>query len=201
MKYGHYFKEENDDMFIMFFISIKNINHLSDEEIFRLLGYENVQKLAFAIHDTDGSIMYDGGDLHCYVVDDGEWLTIVDSCYELFHDFRNREKLEKLSYKYDVFYGTSGDIDESFDYTYYKDGVLRRKYEVSQANFRDLVVEKDIGIFLEGEKEMLLEKEAEKKVIHVARIAGISLKYNDSMRVYNLGFSPSDKYFLDEDEH
>lgn len=65
---------------------------------------------------------------YLYVTEDTDWKHLMhDWFYTLWHNKEIRICLHKLSRGYDIFYCFVGDSDESYGFTYFKDGDLRRK--------------------------------------------------------------------------
>jgi hypothetical protein len=105
-----------------FFIFIRHPHTYSDADIlahFNLASYRrslNVARL----------------DRYAVLVDDDEWTTVADDLYyTLWNMSTTRQVIEDIAKHHDVFACAEGDCDRSFDYMYFRNGHLARRYEVS----------------------------------------------------------------------
>jgi len=112
-----------------------------------------------------------------YVVfaNDSEWTHIADDFgYTLWH--RSVEAIAELSASYDVFRNSIGDIDNSFEFEYYRDGKLVRKFVFEDNVFeRTQIVTADSGAKLIGEPKTFdsLKSSAQKMLPEITEALGI----------------------------
>ncbi len=101
-------------------IFIRSYNVIPDEDFIKLLGLPNYKKAPPPL-PSDGS--------HIVFGNDDEWTHIADDFnYTLWWDDPKTNKaVASLSKTFDVFRCSNGDIDESFEFEYFKDGSLARK--------------------------------------------------------------------------
>ncbi|WP_338765591.1 hypothetical protein WAF17_01965 [Bernardetia sp. ABR2-2B] len=147
-----------------FLIFIKGLNHLPDIEILQLLELQNVETRDFE-KETE-----------CYlrITRDKEWVHIMDNWfYGLWHSKSFKNRVDKLGEKYDIFYCSVGDCDNSFDFTYYKNGLIQRKYVVSD----DGKMIESKGKPLPFEEDNLKESDELDKVISIAKSIGIETNH------------------------
>jgi len=97
--------------------------------------------------------------------------------YNLWHSDSFRKKIDKLGEKYDIFYCSMGDCDYSFDFTYYKDGLLRRKYVVDDPDFKGGKLIENIGKSLPFEEDNLKNIGQGGKIISIAKSIGIETNH------------------------
>ena len=151
-----------------FFIFIKGLNHLSDEQILEFLEFDNC-KIRNIEDDIKQSL---------FITRDKEWVHIMDNWwYNLWHSDSFRKKIDKLGEKYDLFYCSMGDCDYSFDVTYYKNGLLRRKYIVDDPDFKGGELIENIGKPLPFEEENLKNIGQGSKIISIAKSIGIETNH------------------------
>jgi hypothetical protein len=123
---------------------------------------------------------------HALLADGGGWTVLADDWYyTLWHMPETRPTIASLGASWDVFAGSVGDSDRSFDFAYYQDGRLVRRYVVEDPHYRGGVVIADEGEPLPGEAEALREADEWQKVLGVARAIGVPTAYNErDVRVY-----------------
>jgi hypothetical protein len=123
---------------------------------------------------------------HAILADDGQWMMIADDWhYTLWHMPTTRPTLQKLARSYDVFAGSVGDCDDSFDFVYYQRGQLVRRYVVDDPDFRGGSVVEITGAQLLGEAAAFGETEQLKIVLSIAASLGIMTNYTEhDVRVY-----------------
>lgn len=114
-----------------------------------------------------------------YTTTQDEWVHIMDSySYNLWHMSILRDRLHELGRNVDaLFWGSVGDSDHSFDFIYYKNGKLVRKYIVEDPTYQKGIVTENIGSPLEGESNALLQEDERDKVLEIAKLLGIKLKH------------------------
>ncbi|WP_338790963.1 hypothetical protein [Bernardetia sp. MNP-M8] len=150
-----------------FFIFIKGLNHLSDIEILKLLELKNIEKRDFE-KETE-----------CYlrITRDKEWVHIMDNWYyNLWKCTGITEILKQLGKKYDLLHASWGDSDYSFDFVYYKNGKLRRKYEAIELDGTS----SETTVFEEGiplEEENIIKREQLSNIIRIAKSIGIEINH------------------------
>jgi hypothetical protein len=119
------------------------------------------------------------------ISDDGAWTMLADDMrYTLWHMSTTRPAIEAVAKQHDVFACTEGDADRSFDFVYFKNGQLVRKYAVSSPLYSDRVVEHDFGVPLPGEAA-LLSKDGNNIGLDLAGTLGIKTRFAVSdLRLY-----------------
>jgi hypothetical protein len=151
-----------------FMIYVRSHDILSDEDFLELFGLHGYHK-AFPPLPFIGS--------HVVFANDSEWNHIADDYrYTLWMSTKTTEAIAKLSTSYDVFRNSIGDTDESFEFEYYQDGKLVRKFVFEHNIFkgtRNVTV--DIGTKLPGEPKTLseLKSSAEKMFPTITQALGI----------------------------
>lgn len=108
-----------------------------------------------------------------------DWVHILDSySYHLWHNTKLRDHLLAIGKTVEeLFFGSAGDADHSFDFTYFKGGELVRKYVVEDPTYQKGIVTVNIGKPLDGEAEALLQEDERDKVLEMARLFGIKLRH------------------------
>jgi hypothetical protein len=126
--------------------------------------------------------------LERYVVlaDDGQWTMVADDWfYTLWHMSSTRPAIEKLGRNYEVFACSINDWDYSFEFVYYSDGRLVRRYVVKDLGFRRGQVVENFGEPLPGESVAFREADELDIVLKVAASLGIRVDYTKrDIRVY-----------------
>ncbi|MCA9920294.1 MAG: hypothetical protein KC445_20200, partial [Anaerolineales bacterium] len=103
-----------------FMIYVRSFNAISDQEFMDFLGLKGYHK-AFPPLEFTG--------FHVVFANDSEWTHIADDLrYTLWHSPKTSEAIAELSKTYDVFRNSRGDIDDSFEFEYYRNGTLARKF-------------------------------------------------------------------------
>ena len=116
-------------------------------------------------------------DFYLRVTRDKEWIHIMDNwLYSLWQSDDFQHRVDKLGEKYDIFYCSVGDSDDGFDFTYYENGKLRRKYLVSDY-FTHLEITQNIGNPLPFEEDNLKKLDELGKVISIAKSIGIEINH------------------------
>lgn len=127
---------------------------------------------------------------YAILADDGEWTMIADDWYyTLWHLKTTRPALEVLAESCDVFACSVGDCDHSFDFVYYRDSHLVRRYVVADPDFRGGSIVENVGEPLPGESTAFEQTDEMNIVLNIAASLGIKIDYSDrDIRVY----APSD---------
>ena len=123
-----------------------------------------------------------------YVIlaDAGKWVLIADDWhYTLWHMSSTRPTLAVFAEHCDVFAGSAGDCDHSFDFLYYKDFHLIRKYVVDDPDFKGGRLVENVGEPLPGESAAFKQSDELKIVLEIAASLGIKTDYTErDLRVY-----------------
>jgi hypothetical protein len=120
---------------------------------------------------------------HVFLADDGEWTMVADDCnYTLWHMPSTEQAIHQLGHTFDVFAASVGDCDCSFDFVYYRDGRVARRYVVDD---RGGVVE-NIGEPLPGEAAAFREITELRIVRAIAVSLGIRINHTaQKIRAYD----------------
>jgi hypothetical protein len=123
---------------------------------------------------------------YAILADDGEWTLLADDWYyTLWHMPSTRPTLALLGEHCDVFACSVGDCDHSFDFVYYRDSRLVRKYVVEDPHFRGGSVVENTGEPLPGETAAFGHTDEVRIVLAVAASLGIKTDYAEhDIRVY-----------------
>ena len=136
------FCPEHNHLFAPFFIFIKCGDKLSDAALLDHFGIGHYQEHT----EPDDS-------RPCAIIArDGTWVHLVDDWrYSLWHVPETRKRIAALAETYDVFACSVGDCDRSYDFEYYKDAKLVRRYVVSDPRLSGGMVTRNVGAKLAGE--------------------------------------------------
>lgn len=159
-----------------YFIFLRGEGRYSDADLLRLFGLS-------AYRPTESP---DRHGRYAILADDGRWTMLADDWrYTLWHMPSTRPSLEALAKNCDVFAGSVGDCDRSFDFVFYSGGRLSRRYAVADPDFRGGGVVEDSGTPLPGEAAAFREKDELALVLGVAAALGIRTDYAEQdLRVY-----------------
>lgn len=159
-----------------YFIFVRDEGNLSDADLLRLFGLAAYRPTRTPEHFGR----------HAVLANEGPWTMIADDwCYTLWHLRSTRPTLEELGRSYDLFAGSVGECDHSFDFVYYSGGRLARRYVVEDPEFRGGSVVEDAGAPLPGESAAFKEKDELNIVLGVAASLGIRTEYAaHEIRVY-----------------
>jgi len=126
---------------------------------------------------------------YAVVTSHGEWMGLADDWfYTTWYSPSTVLATAELALSHDVFTCTVGDTDASFDFAYYRNAALVRRYVVTDPNFRGGSVVEDIGERLPAEAELLDSGRDQLDIIlGLAESLGIRTMYNeDQVRIYEL---------------
>jgi len=123
---------------------------------------------------------------HATLFDSGDWVMLADDWYyTLWHLPTTRPAIKKLSQFTDVYACSVGDCDHSFDFIYYKNGKLARKYVVADPDFKSSIIVEDIGQQLPGESDALQLDDQLETVLAISDAMGIcGPRPGDKLRFY-----------------
>ncbi|MBE2225625.1 MAG: hypothetical protein IAF02_29075 [Anaerolineae bacterium] len=129
-----------------FMIYVRSYNSISDQDFLKLLGLQGYQKAHPPLPDIKWHVVF---------ANDSEWTHIADDFrYTLWHNPKTDEAIAKLSQSYDLFHCSIGDIDNSFDFAYYRNSKLVRRFVFENDVFKKTeIVTENIGAKLLGEPE------------------------------------------------
>ena len=164
-------------IFAPYFIFLRCNGSLADSDILQRFGLAKYSRGRFAPQTG----------LYSVIADDGKWTMLADNWqYQLWFNPATRIEIAHLAKEFDVFTCSAGDSDDSFDFIYYRDGKLARKYVVSDPNYSGGSVTEDFGKSLEMESD-ILEKHGDQLeiVLALAQSIGIKTDYaEDELRIY-----------------
>ena len=120
------------------------------------------------------------------IANDNQWTLIADDwLYTLWHMPSTRPALISLAESCDVFACSVGDSDQGFDFVYYENSRLIRRYVVEQHYDHPKRVVEDIGVPLPGEASAFEQSDELKIVLAIASSLGIKTDYTEQdLRVY-----------------
>lgn len=123
---------------------------------------------------------------YAIIADDGTWTLLADDWfYTLWHKKTTRSTIEKLAEQHDIFACSVGDCDRSFDFVYYQDGRLVRKFVVADPNFRGGTVVENFGEPLPAEADAFKQNDELRIVLELAASLGIKTQYTEAQaRIY-----------------
>jgi len=147
-----------------YFIFVRAYGRYSDTDLLHLFGLADYHRNTSEGRPTRYAI----------IAHDGTWSMIADDWhYTLWHERSTRDTLEELGQSYDVFAASIGDSDHSFDFVYYCDGRLARRYVVDDTYCHGRQVMEDMGEPLPGEETAIKESDERDIVLGVAASLGI----------------------------
>jgi hypothetical protein len=172
----------NDTLFIdgrlhtPYFIFVRCAGRYSDADLLQQLGlaaYRRTKSARLLEH-------------YAIFADDGQWTMIADDWYyTLWHMPSTRPALEELGRSCDVFAGSVGECDHSFDFVYYQNSRLVRRYVVDDPDFRGGIIVENTGVPLPGEAAAFKEADELRIVLGIAASLGIRTDYTEKdVRVY-----------------
>jgi hypothetical protein len=111
---------------------------------------------------------------------DSQWSLIADDWhYTLWHKPSTRPALAALAETCDVFAGSVGDCDHSFDFIYYRDARLVRRYVVADPHFQGGFVVENVGTPFPGEAAALRQSDELEIVLGIAKSLGIPTDFSE----------------------
>ncbi len=169
----------NQNYFSPYMIFINGGYWMSDAEIMEKFGLEGYELITY---EKGREIKRKA----IFITEDDEWTHVMDDLsYHLWHNKELRKRLQALSKDFDIFICSVGDCDDSFDFTYYRNGEIIREYVVEDPHFKGGEVVKDLGEPFPIETEALKEKDIYVKVTTIAKSLGINLHHTkEKVRVY-----------------
>ena len=137
------------------------------------------------------------------MVEDEKWTYLMDDWfYTLWHNEDIRKRIQSLSKNFEIFTCSVGDSDDSFDFTYFKQGKIIRQYIVEDPNFKGGEVVRDIGKPFSIEKIALKKKAPYQKVMVIAKSFDIKMNHEkERVRIYGKFEDKNEKSIFSEDEY
>lgn len=151
----------------------------SNETILNILGFDQVELVSNDAESHDKDCIY--------IYRDKGWVHLMDNFYYTqWHSKNFKNGIKELSNKYEIFTCRLEDVDDSYDFNYYKDGKLIREFESFSPNFSDVIIEKNIGRPLRGEVDFLNSNDVFKPLV-IVKYLGIALaKTRDDIVCYKV---------------
>lgn len=174
----------NKSFFAPYYIFIKDESKLSDAQLLQKLGL-NSYKLIKSREDKE----IEEYNKRClYITEDGKWTHLMDNWYyTLWHHKVLKTWIKDLSKEFDIFCCSVGDFDYSFDFVYYRLGILEREYVVEDPKINGVNVVKNNGETFEIEPLALAKKDPLEKVLTIAEWLGIGIQHNlETIRCYEI---------------
>jgi hypothetical protein len=121
-----------------------------------------------------------------FVTEDQKWLHVADDwSYTLWYTTSVRAAIANLAMRHDIFACSIGDIDHSFDFTYYHDARLARHYCVEATSYEQRSVVTDVGKPLPYEVEAMQAGDEFDIVLTIAQALGINTRHDlQAIRTY-----------------
>jgi len=158
-----------------FYIIVKDYGRLDFSELFQLL---KIERYSHRIRENKIKIGKNSSDV-LFVIRRGDWIQIMDNWgYKLWHDKKIRKDIEQLSKSYEIFHFSMGDIDYDYDFSYYKNGELIRKFSIEKRSSKNMVVIEDFGTPFQNEPKTNKFEEPFEIVIPIAKSLGITFEHN-----------------------
>ncbi len=165
------------DGFILapFYIFVKCVGKLDEDQLLKKLGLVYTKKTA---QQGTNDLEKPGGDSDFYIINDGVWIHLMDNFfYNLWTSKPFRTNLAKIGLQYELYFCSIGDIDASFDFTYYKNGKKVREYIIKDPHFTNGILVKNQGAPLPKEASCLNQEDTLSKVLELAKSLGIKLHH------------------------
>lgn len=159
-----------------YFIFIRSAGDLSDGDLLRRFGLSNYHRTQQASRFGPYTILADAG----------QWTLIADDwLYTLWHKASTQPAMAEIAETHDLFACSVGDCDQSFDFVYYRNSQLVRKYVVDDPDFRGGKVVENFGNPLPGEDNSFRNCGELEIVLGIAASLGIKTHYTErDIRVY-----------------
>ena len=159
-----------------YFIFLRCAGRYSDTDLLQHFGLSNYQPAKVVRRNGR----------HVILADNGEWVLIADDWYyTLWHRPSTREAIAALAESSDVFACSVGDCDHSFEFAYYRNAHLVRRYIVEDPDFQGGRVVENVGEPLPGEAAAFKQSDELKIVLGVAASLGIKTDYKEQdLRIY-----------------
>lgn len=172
---------------------------MSDKEILEHLGLVDFD-LIIDKKEREKKILHKR---YLFLTEDNEWTHLMDDWfYTLWHDKEIRKQIKLLSENFEIFTCSVGDCDDSFDFTYFKQGKIIRQYIVEDFQFNGGEVVKDIGNPFPIEKTAIKKKDLYEKVITIAKSFKIKMNHEkEKVRIYGRFENKTEKFIFNEDEY
>ena len=164
-------------VFAPYFIFVRCNGVLTDADILERVGLAKYSAARFAPQSG----------LYAVLANDGSWTMLADNWnYWLYFWLVTGVTIENFAAEYDVFTCSVGDACDSFAFTYYRNGRLVRKYEVTDPSFSGGSVTQDVGESLKFESTLLTSgRDHLEMVLSLAESIGIKTDYTEEeLRVY-----------------
>lgn len=192
-------KRLNQSYFSPYFIFVKYGFQISDKEILERLGL-NGYNLILDEKEREKEVL---NKRYLFLTEDREWTYVMDDWfYTLWHNKEIRNWIKSMSQEFEIFTCSVGDCDDSFDFTYFKEGRIVRQYVVEDPHFKGGEVVKDFGMPFPIEKEALKKKDLYQKVMTIAESFGIEMNHKkENIRIYGRFENKDEKIVFNEDEY
>jgi len=187
----------NQKYFSPYFICIKNTVALTNEAILDQLGLSDFKLI------VDEQERENLGKRYLYLVRNEHWIMLMDDwLYTMWYNQEIREMIKLLSKKADIVTFFVGDSDESFGFSYFKQGKLIRQYEFDDLMPEELKVVINIGAPFNMEQSALQIEDSFEKIMALAQSFGIDTSYNENeIETYGRFEKESEQFIFDEGEY
>lgn len=164
-----------------YFVFIRDISDYDDLDVLKLLEFESFEEIEMMEFMDDHDCIY--------LSRDRNWTHIMDnSNYTFWCSSPMHERIERLGRKYEIFTCMVGDVDQSYEFRYYRGGVKIREHIVESPNYSDEVVKVNYGVPLDVEKDVLQLEDPLDRVIQIAQSLGLRLPtVVDQMKCFRVG--------------
>ena len=160
----------NNRVFSPYLVFIKCARIYENHDLLKLLGLNNHN----AIEAEDDVASY------FYIARCDEWVHVIDDWfYTLWYSKNFRRNIGNLAKSYDVFTCSIGESDDSFDFEYYKNGELVRKFVVEDPDDAEKIITENYGAPLYCEAAALSQDDNMDKVLYIAKSLGINVNYDE----------------------
>lgn len=172
----------HEHFFSPYSIFIKEGPKLSDNKIMVALGLEDYKIVSDEKERNNIAL----NKRYIYLTEDEHWTYVMDDLsYTLWYSKEIRKRILLLSNIFEIFSCSIGDIDDSFDFTYFKHGEIIREYVVEDPKFNGGEVVKNVGLPFPIEDIALKKTDTLEKVCTIAASFGIKMNQElAQVRVY-----------------